>query len=123
MVPLERRVHSFDGVEVGWEKAEAEREAARCLRCDLHYSVTKYQLDGGLCIYCGLCVEACPFEALYMGTDYERWHYRFGERMLQKDDLATPLRRQRSGYTHAELEKDLPAQSLLLDGDLRLKKK
>ena len=123
MIAHERRIHSFEGVEIGWSREEAERECARCLRCDLNYPVTRYQLDGGLCIYCGLCVEACPFEALYMGTDYERWHYRFGERLLQKEDLATPDRRQRSAYAHAELEKDLPVQSLLLEPRQAVKKK
>jgi ferredoxin len=123
MIAHEKRLHTFEGVEIGWSKEEAERECARCLRCDVRYPVTKYQLDGGLCIYCGLCVEACPFEALFMGTDYERWSYRFGERLLQKEDLATPERRQKSGYAHAEIVKDLPEQSLLLNAEQRIVKK
>ena len=122
MIPHEKRVQSFEGVEVGWGKEEAEREAGRCLRCDMRYPVTKYQLDGGLCVYCGLCVESCPFNALFMGTDYERWSYRFEDQILQKDDLATP-KRARSGYAHPEVEKDLPAQVLLLDMNNKGKKK
>jgi len=107
-------------VEVGWSTEEAQREASRCLRCDLRYPVTKYQLDGGLCIYCGLCVESCPFEALFMGREYERWHYRFRERLLEKDYLGS---RQPSGYAHEEIEKDLPAQSLLMDQNTQGKKR
>jgi hypothetical protein len=57
-----------------------------------------------------------------MGTDYERWSYRFGERLLQKEDLATPGKRQKSAYAHAEVEKDLPDQSLLLGGTQKVKK-
>ncbi|MCL2150117.1 MAG: FAD-dependent oxidoreductase [Dehalococcoidia bacterium] len=106
------RRQSYDGVEMGWGQKEAQQEAGRCLRCDLRYAVTQYQLDGGLCIYCGLCVEACPFKALYMGTDYERWSYRFEDQILQKDDLA---QRPRSGYAHAEVAETLPEQTLLLD--------
>ena len=120
MIGHERRVHSFEGVEVGWSTEQAQREASRCLRCDLRYPVTKYQLDGGLCIYCGLCVESCPFEALFMGREYERWHYRFGERFLEKDYLGL---RQPSGYAHEEIEKDLPAQSLLMDQNMQGKKR
>lgn len=123
MIAHEKRLNSFEGVELGWSKEEALREASRCLRCDLRYPVTKYQLDGGLCVYCGLCVESCPFNALYMGTDYERWSYRFEEQTLQKEDLVTPERRTRSAYGHPELEKELPVQSLLLEGDPNKRKK
>ncbi|GAJ13538.1 unnamed protein product, partial [marine sediment metagenome] len=43
------------------------------------YAVEKYQVDTGYCIMCGLCVEACPYEALYMSYAYECAKYRRGE--------------------------------------------
>jgi NADPH-dependent glutamate synthase beta subunit-like oxidoreductase len=112
-----RRLHTFDGVEIGWDKAAAKCEAGRCLRCDLKYEVSQYQLKGGLCIYCGLCVEACPFNALYMGYDYERGSYRLAEQTLQKEQLLTPDVRRPSAYNHPELDEGLPPQTLLLDRD------
>jgi NADH-quinone oxidoreductase subunit I len=30
-----------------------------------------YTLDLNRCSFCGLCVEACPVEAIRMGRDYE----------------------------------------------------
>ncbi|RKS69231.1 4Fe-4S binding protein [Motilibacter peucedani] len=32
----------------------------------------RFDIDYGLCMYCGICVEVCPFDALFWapGTDY-----------------------------------------------------
>jgi NADPH-dependent glutamate synthase beta subunit-like oxidoreductase len=117
-IPHQRRLNSFDVVEIGWSKESALSETERCLRCDLVYGVEKYQLKGGACIYCGLCVEACPFDALFMGYSYERATYRLGEQILSKEELLTPDIRKPSGYARPEVEKTLPKQTLLIDRDL-----
>ena len=97
------------------EEQLAVEEAQRCLRCDLAYGVEKYEVDIGRCISCGLCVESCPFEALFMGYSYERSTYRRKELVLEKEDLLLPDKRQPSGYARPEVEKTLPEQTLLLD--------
>jgi NADPH-dependent glutamate synthase beta subunit-like oxidoreductase/ferredoxin len=111
----EKRLTSFSETELGWSKESANQETLRCLRCDITYEVEKYQLEGGQCIYCGLCVEACPFDALFMGYGYERSSYRLQEQFLDKEELMLPDKRQASGYAHPEVEETLPKQTLLID--------
>ncbi|MFC1992552.1 NuoI/complex I 23 kDa subunit family protein [Chloroflexota bacterium] len=79
------------------------------------YKVEKFEVDTGYCISCGLCVEACPYEALYMGYAYERAKYRRGE-VVQTDEMLLPSEeRQRSGYMYPEIAAKLPRQTLLVE--------
>jgi len=113
----EQRVGTFSGVELSWSEQAAIEEATRCLRCDLAYEPEKYEVDTRKCIFCGLCVESCPFDALFLGYGYERSTYRNQELVLGKEDLLIPDKRQPSGYARPEVEATLPKQTLLLDRD------
>jgi NADH-quinone oxidoreductase chain I len=79
------------------------------------YAVEKYEVDTGYCIQCGLCVEACPFDALYMGYAYERAKYRRGELVQTKEMMLESADRQVSGYFYPERAAKLPRQTLLLE--------
>jgi len=81
------------------------------------YLVEKFEADMGYCIFCGLCVEACPYDALYLGYAYERAKYRRGELVLAKEALLESEARKPSGYLKPKIEAGLPRQTLLLDGD------
>ncbi len=81
------------------------------------YVVEKFEVDTGYCIFCGLCVEACPYEALFMGYAYERARYRRGELILAKEGLLPSDERKPSGYARPKIEVTLPQQTLLLDRD------
>lgn len=115
MLALEERFGGFAEVEGGLSQEAAVEEASRCRRCDLCFDVEKFEVDAGSCISCGLCVEACPYEALFFNYAYERSKYRRGELVMSKEDLLLTDKKQRSGYAHPELEADLPRQTLLLD--------
>ena len=81
------------------------------------YVVEKFWVDTGYCIFCGLCVEACPYEALFMGYAYERARYRRGELILEREELLVSDERKPSGYARPKIEVTLPKQTLLLDRD------
>lgn len=79
------------------------------------YEVEKYQVDTGYCIQCGLCVEACPYDALYLGYSYECARYRRGELVQSKEDMGYTPERKVSGYFFPEQAQKLPKQTLLIE--------
>jgi NADH-quinone oxidoreductase subunit I len=79
------------------------------------YIVEKIEFDIGRCMFCGLCVEACPYNALYMGRDYEQAKYQRQLLWADKDILMDPAV-EVSAYGHPELEWHIPRQSLLIYG-------
>ena len=118
MIAIAKRRTTFEGAEIGWSKEVAETEASRCLKCG-YYNVPFYQLDGGRCIYCGLCVESCHFNALFMGCGYERSTYRLEDIGFDESNMLLDKQIKPSAYNHPELEEGLPEQTLLVKGELK----
>ena len=79
------------------------------------YDVETYQVDTGYCIQCGLCVEACPYDALFMGYSIERAKYRRADLVQMNDELLESAERPASGYFHPDIAAKLPEQTLLID--------
>jgi len=79
------------------------------------YKVETYQVDTGYCIFCGLCVEACPYDALFMGYAYERARYRRHELVQDKETMMETPDKKVSGYFHPERAAKLPRQTLLVE--------
>ena len=115
------------GTELGW----SVDNCVACLLCESacphgcikietegRKQVTVFRLDGGCCIYCGLCVEACKFNALYMGRGYERSCYRLAQTTFEKEDLAVNHIIEPSAYNYPELEEGMPVQTLLVEGKI-----
>ena len=84
---------------------------------DEKYVVDKMEFDIGRCMFCGLCVEVCPYNALYMGRSYEQ--ARYSRRLLwaDKEILMSPDN-EPSAYGHPELEGGIPEQTLLVYGQI-----
>ena len=79
------------------------------------YEVETYRVDTGYCIQCGLCVEACPYDALFMGYSFERAKYRRNDLVQADDQLLESPERMPSGYFHPEIAAKLPKQTLLVE--------
>ncbi len=79
------------------------------------YDVVTYQVDTGYCIMCGICVESCPYDALFLSADFEKSKYRRAELVQEKEKMLDTPERKVSGYFHPDRAEKLPKQTLLLD--------
>ena len=72
----------------------------------------KYDVDESRCILCGICVDACPYDALRDGADFELSHLSRDEPMIDLMALAevgletevTYIRRERDWAERAAAE-------------------
>ena len=51
-------------------------------------ALDRFDNDYALCMYCGICVEVCPFEALFWSPEYEYSEPRIADLLHDKDRLA-----------------------------------
>src|SRR6266702_1252252 len=47
----------------------------------------RFAIDYSLCMYCGICVEACPFDALFWSPEFEYAEYDIRELLHEKGRL------------------------------------
>jgi NADH-quinone oxidoreductase subunit I len=52
--------------------------------------VTRFTWDSGRCLYCGLCVEACRFDALHWAQDFELAAYSRDNLVFDFERLLVP---------------------------------
>jgi ferredoxin len=70
----------------------------------------KYDVDETRCILCGICVDACPYDALRCGPDFELSHEERAEPMIDllaisaidRDTEITYVRRERDWLERAQ---------------------
>ena len=72
----------------------------------------KYEVDESRCILCGICVDACPYDALRDGADFELAHASRQEptidlmalAMVDRDTEMTYIRRERDWLDRARAD-------------------
>ena len=47
----------------------------------------RFDIDYALCMYCGICVEVCPFDALFWSPEYEYSEPKIADLLHDKDKL------------------------------------
>jgi NADH-quinone oxidoreductase subunit I len=84
-------------------------------REDGSYNVERYEIDFRLCMYCGLCVEACPYEAIQAGGPLDDATYVWEELYRDRHALTEMAQKHLGGHDHtypngkkAPLEDEIP---------------
>ena len=47
----------------------------------------RFAIDFALCMYCGICIEACPFDALFWSPEFEYAEYDIAELTHERERL------------------------------------
>ncbi len=50
-------------------------------------ALDRFDIDYALCMYCGICVEVCPFDALFWSPEFEYSEPRIADLLHDKERL------------------------------------
>ncbi len=71
-------------IEAHKEKAPPRRPGGKLRKKN---RLDRFDIDFALCMFCGICVEVCPFEALFWSPEYEYSEPRIADLLHDKSRL------------------------------------
>ena len=71
-------------IEAHKELAPPRREGGKPRQVN---ALDRFDIDYALCMYCGICVEVCPFDAIFWSPEYEYSEPRIADLLHDKDRL------------------------------------
>ena len=71
-------------IEAHKELAPPRREGGKPRQVN---KLDRFDIDYALCMYCGICVEVCPFDALFWSPEYEYSEPRIADLLHDKERL------------------------------------
>ncbi|UYZ40906.1 MAG: FAD-dependent oxidoreductase [Candidatus Methanospirare jalkutatii] len=100
-IPLERRLRSFECVELGYDEEAAREEASRCLHCKL-------------CCECGVCESVCEADAINHKMTDEIVNLDVGAIVVATGfDIYDPSLDEKYGYKYDEVITSLEFERLV----------
>ena len=74
-----------------------------------NYAIDVFDIDIGRCMFCGLCVEACPYDAIHMGSGFEQGTYQRQSLVITVDELRKAPKRPSTWFRpHLESQRYQP---------------
>jgi NADH-quinone oxidoreductase subunit I len=69
------------------ESHKEEVVVAGAARARQRHVLDRFAIDFSLCMYCGICIEVCPFDALYWSPEFAYAGYDIRELLQEREDL------------------------------------
>ena len=80
-------------------------------------NIDRYEIDFRICMYCGLCTEACPYQAIQAGGRYDDAVYVFEDMYRDRDALTREakayLERTEGTYPNGQLQDEIPLRTAM----------
>lgn len=84
-------------------------------RADGTLNIDRYEIDFRICMYCGLCTEACPYQAIQAGGRYDDAVYIFENMYRDRDRLTAEAQTYLAGsggrYPNGQLQEANPLRT------------
>ena len=81
-------------------------------RADGTLNIDRYEIDFRICMYCGLCTEACPYQAIQSGGRYDDAVYVFEEMYRDRTALSRESRQyletHKGRYPNGQVQETIP---------------